>query len=407
LFKKVFDAKRVNKQLLLFTGPQNTVSEEMDTVINIGKISSTFGHRRTLIPDSLIFRLHYKGTVSILMVFIFCLSGNMWMGKPIACMTDGGVKSQLMESHCLMAGAKTFQPKAKKPLHQRESIFQGVGPVPYHQEEYSLMRHHLYKWTMLTLFIMAVCNYFPHYIWKMIDGGRLHMLAQGMDKELIDDEEARIRIKRVVKKFEAFDDSVALYTAGYVICEVFNVLLCAAQMYYIHWLFNSQMWTRQLDILMDVFGKDRTLHLLDEAFPKVVKCDMDRYGPSGTVERFDAMCFFHQNVYNELMYTLLWFWFFAIGVLNVTNLTLNKFGLLFKRERINALHRCCPTAMKEDINKIVNSMTITQFILLLELCKAIQSLHTDDLIKDLAKALKPRKTKKPTNPSLPRVIGMD
>lgn len=366
----------------------------MDTVINIGRLSSTFGHRKTLILDNTIFKLHYKLTVAFLMATIFCLSGNMWMGRPIDCMTSDSEDKQMMESHCLVEGAKTIHPKTQTPMFQPETIYPGVAPVPDNHPEYTLRWHHMYPWTMVALFIMAVINYFPHFLWKMIDGGRLHNLVQGMDKEFFDEDEARVKIRRTVKKISDFEESVTIYTISFVACEVINVVFCVAQMYFIHWLFNSELWEQQIEVIKDVFGTERSLPLLHEAFPKVIKCNFERYGPSGTVEILDAMCFFHQNRFNEVAFTLLWIWFFAIGVVSACHLAFNKIGFLMMKERINILHRYCPTADKDDVIKIVNCMTITQVVLLVELCKALQSLYTDDLLKELAKELKPKTSPK-------------
>lgn len=366
----------------------------MDTVINIGRLSSTFGARKTIMLDNTIFKLHYKLTVAFLMATIFCLSGTMWMGRPIACMTSDSEDQALMESHCLVEGAKTIHPKSQTPKYQPETIYHGVAAVPDNHPEYTLRWHHMYPWTMVALFIMAVINYFPHYLWKIIDGGRLHNLVQGMDKDFLDEDEARVKIRRTVKKISDFDDSVTFYTLSFVACEVINVVLCAAQMYFIHWLFNSELWEQQIEVIKAVFGTERSLPLLHEAFPKVIKCNFERYGPSGTVEILDAMCFFHQNRFNEVAFTLLWIWFFAIGIVSACHLAFHKIGFLRMNERINILHRYCPTAEKDDVIKIVNCMTITQVVLLVELCKALQSLYTDDLLKELAKELKPRTSRK-------------
>ena len=48
---------------------------------------------------------------------------------------------------------------------------------------------------------------------------------------------------------------------------------------------------------------------LNRVFPKVTKCSFQKYGPSGTMEKFDGLCILPLNIINEKIYVLLWFWF--------------------------------------------------------------------------------------------------
>lgn len=360
----------------------------MDTVNNITKLSTHFAAKKRTILDNTVFQLHYKGTVNLLLISVFCLSGQMWMGKPIACITTDKSYRDDLEQHCLVLGAKTIHPKTPSPLYAPEAAYPGIWPVHDDHPDYTTKWHNTYYWTMLTMFALAVANYFPHHVWKTFEGGRLHGLLQGMDRELLDDDEASRRIAKVAKQMVNFEESVTWYTATFLLCEGLNVLLCVAQMFYIHWLFDFKMWEQQTQVFMDIFTHPRSLPLLDEVFPKQVKCSMNLYGPSGTLQVLDALCHFYQNTYNELAYTILWFWLFGIGILTIAHIFFNRIGYLFKRERINILHKNCPTAEKEDVIKIVNNMAISQLFLFVQLCKAIQSLHTDDLLKQVAKEIK-------------------
>ena len=38
---------------------------------------------------------------------------------------------------------------------------------------------------------------------------------------------------------------------------------------------------------------------LNRVFPKVAKCNFNKYGPSGTVEIFDGLCILSLNIINE------------------------------------------------------------------------------------------------------------
>lgn len=44
---------------------------------------------------------------------------------------------------------------------------------------------------------------------------------------------------------------------------------------------------------------------LNSVFPKVAKCTFNKFGPSGTIEKFDGLCILSLNIINEKVKTLL------------------------------------------------------------------------------------------------------
>ena len=50
-------------------------------------------------------------------------------------------------------------------------------------------------------------------------------------------------------------------------------------------------------------------------FPKMTKCTFHKFGPSGTVEKFDGLCVLPLNIINEKIYVFLWFWFIILTVI--------------------------------------------------------------------------------------------
>ena len=50
-------------------------------------------------------------------------------------------------------------------------------------------------------------------------------------------------------------------------------------------------------------------------FPKMTKCTFHKFGPSGTVEKFDGLCVLPLNIINEKIYVFLWFWFIILTII--------------------------------------------------------------------------------------------
>lgn len=68
-------------------------------------------------------------------------------------------------------------------------------------------------------------------------------------------------------------------------------------------------WTYGLRVL-EFFEMDQETRNdpMVAVFPKATKCTFHKYGPSGTIMTYDALCILAMNVLNEKIYAFLWFW---------------------------------------------------------------------------------------------------
>lgn len=51
-----------------------------------------------------------------------------------------------------------------------------------------------------------------------------------------------------------------------------------------------------------------------EVFPRVTKCTFHKFGSSGSIQNYDALCILASNIINEKIYIFLWFWFIFLAV---------------------------------------------------------------------------------------------
>ena len=63
----------------------------------------------------------------------------------------------------------------------------------------------------------------------------------------------------------------------------------------------------------------------------VLQCIFHKYGGSGTIQRFDALCVLGMNILNEKIYIVLWFWFVILAAITAVNLV------------VRAMQLFCPT----------------------------------------------------------------
>ena len=50
-------------------------------------------------------------------------------------------------------------------------------------------------------------------------------------------------------------------------------------------------------------------------FPKTISCDVPAVGASGGMQWHNGLCVLSQNIINEKIYLLLWFWFYLLTLL--------------------------------------------------------------------------------------------
>ena len=51
-------------------------------------------------------------------------------------------------------------------------------------------------------------------------------------------------------------------------------------------------------------------------FSQVTKCVFHKYGPSGTIQKHDALCIRPLNIINEKIYIFLYFWFVFLAAVS-------------------------------------------------------------------------------------------
>ena len=68
-----------------------------------------------------------------------------------------------------------------------------------------------------------------------------------------------------------------------------------------------------IDISAGVLGDD-PFNLI---FPKMTKCSLDMYGPSGSIINYDGLCVLPVNVLNEKIFLIIWTIFIPLLILSV------------------------------------------------------------------------------------------
>ena len=143
-------------------------------------------------------------------------------------------------------------------------------------------------------------------------------------------------------------------------------------------------------VAMTELAPDQREDPMSRVFPKVTKCTFHRFGPSGTVEKFDGLCVLPLNIINEKIYVFLWFWFVIVSVITGVQLIYRLAILVTPQWRKVLLRRQSRLVPMTQLDAICKVSHLGDWFLLYQLGKNMDPLVFRDFIKALYEKLKPK-----------------
>ncbi|KAL1131841.1 hypothetical protein AAG570_011452 [Ranatra chinensis] len=280
--------------------------------------------------DNPIFRLHYRLTFCFLVVCTVLVCTRQYIGDHINCLA-GSHLTNVINTYCFFMTTYTVT------RHHNSSLVES-GLIPHPGDklegEEGIRRHNYYQWVPFVLFGQALCFYFPHFLWKTFEKGRIKNLVAGLHSvwivsgKDIDIDTKKIKVEseeKRLKKLEGLKKNLSAlmlfrtnrsWAKDLCMCELLNAVNVALQIYLSDRFLGGQFFALGRQWLK----AENTAPLLDEIFPKVTKCTFYKYGQSGTMQRHDALCIMALNIINEKIYCILWFWFLILFVITCLGL---------------------------------------------------------------------------------------
>ncbi|XP_067000640.2 innexin inx7 [Anabrus simplex] len=274
--------------------------------------------------DNFVFKLHYKVTFWSLLASTIIVSSQQYIGEHIRCISDKGVPTNVLETYCFFTTTFTVV-RHLDPLHVDDIAHAGVGPLVGDEE---VVHHAYYQWVPFVLFGQAIMFYLPHMIWRRLEGGRINALASILENTFLVSETKEVKVndkltvitekdreKKISQVLKAFRERLHLnrsWAVYLVFCEILNGVNVIAQLFITDAFLGGAFMKLGTDLTQA--DPDHDINPLDVVFPKVTKCTFQKFGPSGTIQKHDALCVMALNVVNEKIYTFLWFWLIVLGI---------------------------------------------------------------------------------------------
>lgn len=255
--------------------------------------------------DNIVFKLYYRYTVLILLLFSFVITCRLFAGSSVVCL-DHSDRGSMASSYCYSSGTFTLPAVFPKNI-----IYPGIAGRSSPQEN----RKHVpyYQWVNLFFLVLAILFYLPHLIWKIFEGGLVAKLTAKVNDSCISETERKAAIVEIAKYIITTHGGHLLYTVVYILSEVLNWLIGVLLTVWLLYFFNVDMYFRsdESEILTwsDFFSYN---------FPLRGKCEYRTHGISGIPQRYTTSCHLPLNYLYGFMFLFLYAWFILLCILQAT-----------------------------------------------------------------------------------------
>lgn len=178
------------------------------------------------------------------------------------------------------------------------------------------------------------------------------------------------------------------YFYYFILCEVWNFVNVIIQIRLVDEFLGGTFTTYGLDVL-EYFQSDQE-DLVDpmvRVFPRLTKCSFHRFGSSGDVQKYDALCILPLNIINEKIYLVMWFWFVGLAIITGIWLIYRFLTLTQPNIRFQVIKRRANLTQDEDLEDVLDQIDTGDWFLLSMMCKNMDSQWFRLLIAEYRKRL--------------------
>lgn len=304
-----------------------------------------FLHPTKVSIDNVIFKLHYRLTFLLLLVFTILVTSRQYIGEHIKCITNT-IPEHVVNTFCFVTTTFTVVRHLNNSALDNGALFQpGIGP--YHSDDEPIKRHAYYQWVPFVLFGQALCFLVPHFVWKRWEGGRIKKLVVGFKMaglskyihskikfggvEIPSVEESDERVRDIRHEIKYRMRLNRQWGVHLMLAEWMNLVNIVFQIWWTNIFLGGQFYSLGPKVLRENW--QNKMDILDVVFPKVTKCHFHKYGPSGSLQIHDTLCVMALNIINEKIYTILWFWFAFVLIASILAVIWRAFTLLMYKNK--------------------------------------------------------------------------
>lgn len=335
--------------------------------------------------DGVVFRLHYRATVLILLSASILLSCRQYFGDPIYCLQRDVKRIEAVEKFCWVH-ATYIIPQAWNATVGSHVPHPGIDR--HVEGKTTKLYHGYYQWVALVLLLQGIFFYLPRYVWKCWEKGMMRALVLNLQDPLLPPAECQKSYKLLSHALHLHWGHFSSYFKKYIFCELLTLINVLGQMWLLDTFLGGVFTTFGIRVIQwTEWDQDYRTDPLAKAFPRVTKCLFHDFGSSGDVQKVDAMCLLPLNILNEKIFVFLWFW--MVKLCCFTSLVLIYRLLLFTMPllRYCILVTKAPQASKGALDRLVATSKLSDWFVLYLLAKNLDAKHYRMVISHLAAAM--------------------
>ena len=236
----------------------------------------------------------------------------------------------------------------------------GLGPYTSSDEKFY---HNYYMWVPYLLFAQSLSFFIPRLLHHLFQDARVQCVLAELHnifpyRETRDDKYGDISLY-----FKDWYNNQNWWAFTLVMCDALNVIIVLLNIFLVDWYLGYNFFLygpRSIQYLCTSLA-NRGSDPFDVLFPKMTKCTLNTYGPSGTIQEHDGLCILPINVFNEKLYLFIWFLFMSLGLF-MLGYGLVCTMILFSADfRCSYLNRYVLAGRKDMKRKLTRILTLTGF----------------------------------------------
>ncbi|KAI1289636.1 Innexin inx2 [Halotydeus destructor] len=313
------------------------------------------------------------------------VTARQYFGDPIDCITRDDIPRSLLDTYCWIHTTFSVESAWTKEVGE-EVPYPGVDKYSKKDGGGRKIYHAYYQWVCFVLFFQSVLFYIPHYLWKAIEGGRTRILMLGLNNPIMHktdkDKNIEILTQYLMKNMGHHNKSFAFYS----FTEVLNFLNVLLQMHMIDRFLGGEFSRYGWEVLQFTeWDWSVRYDPMIRVFPRLTKCTFHLYGPSGDIQRHDAMCILPINIVNEKIYVFLWFWFYFLAFSSFIAVIYRFIIILSPKIRAIATQSRCRYVDRQALSGIVEKLHIGDWFILDLLSKNLEPVNFNQLVDEYFK----------------------
>ncbi|KAJ9596326.1 hypothetical protein L9F63_012659 [Diploptera punctata] len=178
------------------------------------------------------------------------------------------------------------------------------------------------------------------------------------------------------------------YAAGYFICEALNFINVVGNIFFIDVFLGGAFLKYGTEVVRySGMNQENRTDPMIAVFPRVTKCTFHKFGPSGSIQKHDALCVLALNILNEKIYIFLWFWFIVLAVMSGLALLYSTVIVVLPSIRETILKRRFRFGQPTGVSNVVDKTQVGDFLLLHLLGQNMNMVVFSEILEELSRRL--------------------